>query len=278
LIKAFGIFGFLVSSGCRYDNGERVREKPVAKVITLAERTSGYRGSIEAWREFLTCWYEAYRGRYQELLLEDADLPDLPILGKYKFEHIGQQSDQDMLKAIGGLEDSLGVNLPKSYIDFLVAYQPPVIAPQPVPWGTSIRGLYSLSQVNRFSILEPELFKVAEEYAITSSDSEYFVYGMGQRYENGRTSNLKDALVVGKYGDSSYELIVLYPQVRTMDGEMEAALHYHAGEFRAPSFAELMRQLSIMEISTVDHVPPYPQEILKGTCADKLPIADAWWE
>jgi hypothetical protein len=63
-----------------------------------------------------------------------------------------------------------------------------------------------------------------------------------------------------------------------MDGEMEAALHYHAGEFRAPSFAELMRQLSIMEISTVDHVPPYPQEILKGTCADKLPIADAWWE
>jgi hypothetical protein len=139
-------------------------------------------------------------------------------------------------------------------------------------------GIYAPSQVNRYGSLEPQLAAEEEKWPMHSSDEDYYVYGVKQDDVSGRTANHRNAIVVGKYGDSRYEVIALYPQVKTADGEMEAALFFHSGEFRAPSFAELMRQLSILETTGIDHLPPYPQSALHGTCADKLRIDNPWWE
>jgi len=145
--------------------------------------------------------------------------------------------------------------------------------------GVSFKvGMYSPAEVDRYAKLEPEMVAEQGKWPIHSADAEYFTYGVKQDDASGRTEYHHDAIVVGKHGNSQYEVIVLYPQVRTADGEMEAALFYHSGEFRAPSFAEVMRQLSILETQPVDHVPPYPQSMLHGTCAEKLPIKDVWWE
>ena len=265
-------------SGCHDRLAEREGAKAMDnKTITLADRNSGYSAGPEQWKEFLSCWSRAELERHQGLLKETPDLPHLPLLGKYAGDSPHQSID-DVSASIDKLEKSLGVPLPKSYKDFLFAHQPPFLQPQAVPWGTALVGMYAPSQVGRVRLLDPEGAKLAEQYPIERPDQEYFVYGTKQGGAHARTRYIPDAIVVGKYGSSSYELILLYPQVRTADGEMEAALHYHSGEFRAPSFAELMRQLSILETKAVDHVPPYPQTMLKGTCADKLPMVNVWWE
>nr|WP_295770556.1 SMI1/KNR4 family protein [Rhodoferax sp.] len=246
--------------------------------MTVIERSSGYVADPAQWVDFLSCWYSVGMRRHQELLRETPDLPYLPILSKYARPHTEQQSVDAVRAAIDKLEKTLGLALPKSYKDFLIAYQPPVLEPVPVPGGTTMIGMYAPSQVNRVATLVPYLAELAEKYPIEKSDKEYFIYGAKQDDVHARTRYIADAIIVGRHGDAMHDIVVLYPQVRTADGEMEAALHFHSGEFRAPSFAELMRQLSILETKKVDRVPPYPQTALKGTCADKLPLVDVWWE
>ena len=250
----------------------------VSPAVQLGERQSGYAGSPDDWVAFLSCWHEAARDRHEEKARQQPDKPYAPIVRQDPRTTDQLQSRESMIAAIERLEVSLGVSLPKSYKDFLLAYRPPPYKPQIVGAVAFNIGIYAPSQVGRYGKLEPQLVAEEEKWWIHSSDADYFTYGIPQDDVSGRTSYHRDAIVVGKYGDSRYEVIVLYPQVRTADREMEAALFYHSGEFRAPSFAELMRQLSILEIKDIDHMPPYPQSILRGTCADKLSMVNVWWE
>jgi len=265
--------------GCEKPIHNQGAEKPMNnKVKTLAERHSGYVGDVHQWTEFLSCWHEAYIVRHREILKESPDYPYLPTIEKDVLEPKNARQTQEMLEAIDQLEKRLGVALPKSYKDFLIAYQPTRLEPRAAPWGATRIGMYAPSLVDRLSVLEPEMVNIAKRYPIESSDSEYFVYGTEGDSLRGRTSYFPDAIVVGMYNVDSFELIVLYPQVRTADGEMEAALLENPGEFRAPSFAELMRQLSVLETKNADLMPPYSQQMLKGTCAEKLPLKDVWWK
>lgn len=279
---------YLVSLwGCQENNSKNQLElKRRADNMTITHQHSGYTAGPNQWQAFLSCWYKAYQRRYQVLLSESPDYPELPILSKYGLEPAQQQVIGDINEAIDKLEMSLGTTLPKSYKDFLLAYQPPLFEPNVVyGWAAAI-GLYAPVQVGRAGILEPELVGIYEEIAeeemafrdIETTDEDYFVYGIEQDDATGRTHYLRDAIVVGKYGNDSFALILLYPQVKTADGEMEATILYHAGQFRAPSFAELMRQLSFYETQDITHVPPYSQKLLQGTCADKLPMVNVWWK
>jgi hypothetical protein len=118
---------------------------------------------------------------------------------------------------------------------------------------------------------------VAEEDPIESSDVEYVMYGTVQEGTSIRTCYLRNAILIGRYGDSMFEQILLYPQVSTQDGELEAAIRFHASQFRAPSFAEMMRQWSHLEMLLPNTVPPYAQDRLRCTCADHLPMKNVWW-
>ncbi len=109
-----------------------------------------------------------------------------------------------------------------------------------------------------------------------TSDEKYYQYGTKQDTSTGRNSYLKGALVVGKYGHSNNELILLFPNSKTKDGEMEASILSYASEFRTPSFAEMMRQISLLD--TEDLLPPYPQEKINLTCARFLPLKNVWWK
>lgn len=168
------------------------------------------------------------------------------------------------------LERRLADPLPRSYVHFLSVGK--------LVSNDSAVGLFHPSLVKRLKEFDFGAVGIAERHAIHASDEDYFRYGVDQDDVAMRSGNWREAIVVGKYGSAKFERIVLYPQVRTQDGEMESAIHLHSGEFRAPSFAELMRQLSHLEILNPSHVPPYAQEKLQGTCASILPMTNVWWK
>lgn len=246
--------------------------------MTLGTRQSGYGASVHHWRDFFACWVDAASRRHRDLVAATPDLPFVPLLGKYSKTANGKSDIELWTSAVSRLEKSLGTDLPRSYKDFLHAYQPPQLKPIIVPWGTTLIGFFSPDQVGTVADVAPELLSSHQKHPIQAGDKEYFVYGIEQDTTAVRTRNLKDAIRVGKYGDSAYEILVLYPQVRTADGEMEAAMQFQTGEFRAPSFAELMRQISFMEGKSSDQLPPFPQIKLHGTCSDKIPMSNVWWK
>jgi hypothetical protein len=263
---------------CRGNAGEPREGDIVKPIVPLSERHSGYAGSPDEWIDFLSCWHLRAKYLHEKKLRLEPARPYTPVV-KYDPRSTNDlQSRESFMKEIAKLEVSLRVRLPKSYKDFLLAYRPLRHTSQIVGPVAFDIGVYAPSQVDRYGKLEPELLAEEERFSIHASDSKYFRYGVEQDDVSVRTSYHREALVVGKYGDSRFEVIVLYPQVRTTDGEMEAALFYHSGEYRAPSFAELMRQLSVLETTNVDHLPPYPQSTLHGTCADKLRIVNVWWD
>ena len=139
-------------------------------------------------------------------------------------------------------------------------------------------GFLAPEAIDTVARLDPQGVALAQQFPIESDDASYFRYGIDQDSATMRASQQPGALIVGKYGHSLYEQIVLFPQVRTRDGEMEAALLGWSGTFRAPSFAELMRQLHYHDLGRADHVPPYAQTLLAGTCADAMPLQDVWWK
>lgn len=233
--------------------------------MTTLQRSSGYAGTVQDWRGFLSCWrrdaLQARQGR------EDLG----PVLVD---DVIADEPDTSLHSRIQSRERALGVELPRSYVHFLEAARPRGTWDE-VASGT---GFLSADAIDTAARLDPEGVALAQAHPADADDAAYLVYGVDQDDAVSRSRYRAGAIVVGKYGDSLYEQIVLFPQVRTADGEMEAALLGWAGSYRAPSFAELMRQLSYFDLGRADHVPPYAQTALHGTCADRLPLRDVWWK
>ena len=248
------------------------------KALVLAERHSGYAGNPDQWVEFLRCWYDASLASYKERLKTKPNAPYLPILNKYTLEPSKRCPVESIVISIEKAEKSLGVTLPPSYKDFLLAYQPPLLQPQDAPWGKVNIGMYAPSQIGRIADLDPFRMELVKIAPINTNNEKDFLYGIEQNGLDERIDCVPDAIFVGKYSDEIYAQLILYPQIISVDGEMEAALFGHADEFRAPSFAELMRQLSFCEINPYIAGPPFPQEVLKGTCADKILMKNVWWK
>jgi hypothetical protein len=241
-----------------------------SNVMKLSSTKSGYSANEANWKEFLSCWHQKEVGRAANsggslFALIDKDVEKVTAFA----EDLARQK-----QAIIALEARLEIKLPGSYIDFVMAYLPSLS----LPLKDGDVGFISTDHVARLAEVDPEYVALAENHFLNSSDDDYYQYGTNQDDSAGRTSYLRDALVVGKYGESNFELILLYPKSVTLDGEMEASLLLHSGEFRAPSFAELMRQLSYMQTNDVDSVPPYSQARLVSSCAQKLPLVGVWWE
>lgn len=236
------------------------KDQPTSKggvlVTNLLKKDSGYRSNGVNWREFLTCWKAS-------ALSGSAVGQSIELAGSRA------PSESELEQA----EARLGLKLPMSYRDFILTLEPSsLIGPDGGP------GIYHPRHVDKVGKALPALVASVGEFAVESDDESYFVYGTEQDDAAGRTGYLADALIVGKYGTAEYEVILLYPQQRTVDGELEAALKYHAGEFRATSFAELLRQLSHFEVTRAAHVPPFSQESLEVSCAGRLKLLNVWWK
>ena len=240
------------------DGGSSMEDKPPMK---LDQRSSGYAGSTEQWRRFIGCWASQVR---------QARADAVPLLEATADTAV----DDSVERALQERQRALGVELPRSYLDFVRAYRPRA------QWPTiaASTGFLAPEAIDTVARLDPDGVALALKFPIEADDASYFRYGIEQDDAVRRSSYQRDAIIVGKYGHSLYEQIVLFPQVRTRDGEMEAALLGGAGMFRAPSFAELMRQLHYLDLGRADHVPPYAQTLLRGTCADAMPLQDVWWK
>ena len=169
-------------------------------------------------------------------------------------------------------EKRLGLALPRSYVDFLIAYYPTETTLGDVDF-------LHVSAVDVIDAVAPGWTadsRGSDEF--NAPDSEYFVYGMGQDDTATRARYLDTSIVVGTHDDAPLYMIALHPEVLTCDGEMEAEIFFHAGSLRAPSFAEMMRFLYYYNVRMPPGGSDYSQEAMRGTCADLLPMKDVWWK
>ncbi|WP_146145588.1 hypothetical protein [Photobacterium jeanii] len=230
--------------------------------IRLSSLNSGYHSSSDSWQQFLSCWLKK-----QDELSSDFNfikLNNVPDEDKIPANHIEQWK-------------YVAVAIPKSLSDFYRAYFSLGGEFLSISDKEEV-GIYSPDEVLHLRDFDPELLASYQLFPIESEDEQYYRYGIAQDGSDGRYSYVKEAIVLGKYGYSSYELILMYPSSRTEDGEVEVAILSHAYEYRTPSFAEMMRQLSMLFLSDPELLPPYSQQVLKGTCADIIKPKDAWWE
>lgn len=265
--RCWSVFVLLMLSvvGCTKQDGASVPQKIGGGMGTVTLKHSGYVGNVADWKRFLSCWQDHYAPP------DDLDAASL-LQGKVRS---GKVHEAQILVELDAAEKRLGIKLPKSYRDFMLAF-----SPVPRPESREIDnhlGLFPVSQIGFLEDLTPHNAVIAEENPVEASDEKYFIYGADQDYIFIRSSYLRKSILIGKYGEGMFERIVLYPQVTTKDGEMEAAIGFHTGQFRAPSFAEMMRQLSYSEQRFPDAMPPYAQDRLHGMCADHLPMKDVWW-
>lgn len=256
-----------------------LKESPLPLVASLSHFDSGYDGSVEQWRAFLVCWRTQLPLSARAVI--SGTVPTLTLLSKYTLLANDRQPTPNEIEAdIARLESRLRLTLPRSYKEFLKAYLPPAYYPHPDAGGGSLRtGILAPTQVAALQEIDPALARMYQEpqLALAASDQQYYIYGIDQDDVAVRTQKRPASIVVGWHGPAHYDLIVLYPDELTADGEMEAAMIMHSGEFRALSFAELMRQLSQMETTYPDRVPPYAQDSLVNTCAWQLrPRAVSW--
>lgn len=267
-VQRYCIVGWVYAlCACLYGCEESLKmsSRSSDQIPIVRQQHSGYASSSEQWARFLKCWKSAVDGDSGQ---------NSSVLSHSK---VHEQALPSVIEQINELERALGTALPASYRDFLALHESFRAARATAGSDESI-GLFNPKSVTRLKVFDPSSVNLAIKYPIDSSDEKYFVYGQRQIGTSGRNRYWAEAIVVGKYGPDSFERIVLYPQVRTSDGEMEASLHFHASEFRATSFAELMRQLSYYEIAHPSLVPPYPQAQLKGTCAGLLALKNVWWD
>lgn len=219
-------------------------------MITLSQRHSGYYSDRVNWNEFLGCYQKAAIDEKNLLIFTDVASPKGLLIER---------------------------PLPNSYRYFVKHYAE--------RGGTFISnrdveniGLFDPETILELKYFNHELLHIDKEWAVQSSDEKYFRYGVNQDTAEGRFTYLEHALVIGKHGESVYELILLYPDSTTLDGEFEASILSHSYEFRAPSFAEMLRQLTYMFEHRPELMPPYAQKNLKSGCSSLIGLADVWWE
>lgn len=223
------------------------------QINDLKSRHSGYDPDSADWSGFLTCWTGEMKSTPSEASSTVLQLLEKPLA-------IGESNVKR-------------IQLPRSFIDFISALDSFTSESS----SMSGSGFYRTADVALLKDINPSYLQAVHLHAIEAGDDLYFRYGIEQDDAAGRFTYLRNALVVGKYNADSFGYIVLYPDSRTADDEMEAALIFHSGEYRAPSFAELVRQLSYMEIKRPTTVPPYAQSSLDATCASLIRLRDVWW-
>lgn len=232
---------------------------------------SGYRGSVADWRRFLSRWYNegVGAGRDVRFMVIKKDVLDDGL-------HLAD-TEAEYRSRIEARQATLGIVFPRSYVDFLLAYQPDEVPRIAGDGSLSAKRLLGVGVVGAVCDIHPKFVEcVIEGWGEGATpDEQYFVYGSRQDDVSLRPEYLRDALMVGYHGSDSNEIMALHPQVRTLDGEMEAEFYVFAGSFRAPSFAELMRQVYRLEIhkAAVGH----SETEMRLTAAGLLPM-DAWWE
>lgn len=226
-------------------------------------RHSAYAATADDWRRFLSCWYHEY--------VQFTGLTHATSLVKRDAALRGAELSDDMIREeIAVHEKRLGLEFPQSYVDFLVAYCP--TCRTLADWE-----FLHVSAVDVIEAVSPGWTAIASEHGVDADDEEYFTYGLAQN-DTTRVSYLDTAIALGRHDMGTPFLVVLHPEVLTVDREMETEIFFHAGSLRTPSFAEMMRFLYYYKVRLARGAPAYSQGAARGTCADLLPMKNVWWK
>lgn len=228
--------------------------------MELNKRHSGYNSNESNWDKFLDCW------RVKLVVIDDQTNHGLLRFSDHQLPSKSKEQTSVVNPA-----------LPTSVIDFYKAYKKlgGLYRDETINDGI---GIFAPQEIQPLALYMNELLEIKKRYSFESSTEDYFRYGIEQDDADARTSYLSNSIVIGQYGWSDYELIVIHPNAKTWDGEMETAIFAHASQARTPSFAEMMRQLSFYNLKSPDSIPLYSQKTLSGTCADLLPLDNIWWK
>ncbi|MBF7073954.1 hypothetical protein ISG33_11140 [Glaciecola sp. MH2013] len=248
----------IVFIGSIFAGGYAILEKN--KSVKLSQLHSGYKLQPKDWEVFLQCWQEK---RLHQLDQGNAD-----------FLRFGNETVKHKSIEFPNLQD---IPLPKSFLDFHESYQRLGGAYRETSIADGI-GMFAPSEVQLLSSYLLEYLESNNEFSFESDDESYYKYGVEQDTAQQRTSYKQNAIVVGQYGWDDYELIVLYPDSKTQDGEMETAIFGLASDARTPSFVEMMKQLAVFFLSAPDSMPLYPQPTVAKSCAGKLTLVNVWWK
>lgn len=227
----------------------------------LTKKESGYSAGREQWESFLTEW------KHKRISGEDLPFAD--------FLNFSKTPSGDMEASC--YPHPTYSRLPQSLLDFHTVYR---------SMGGNYRqetkndgiGVLKPDEITPLSLYYPQFYEIRIEHSVNATDADYAKYGVEQDFGEYRTDYSKNALVIAQYSFDDSELMLLYPDNVTNDGEMEVALLVKAGEFRATSFAEMMRQLSMYCLTDPDTLPPYEQSRLRNSIADCINLADVWWK
>jgi hypothetical protein len=231
------------------------------KIKSLLDVSSCYAGSVSSWHAFLRCWAKAEADNP----LSSAGLPLIP--SPPDFDTDASTIDFE----ISMTETRLGIKLPRSYKDFLTAMRPKTLSKLPHGDGDRLIGFFSPRQIDFGRVKVNALIQdITDQSVSTWRPEDYFVFGIELEDSLMSSENLMASIVVGKWDTAEWALVLLFPMHVTADGEYEAGFINHAGLYRAPCFAELIRQLSSGSWCA--------QNDMVGTCASLLSMKGVWWK
>lgn len=210
--------------------------------MKLSNMKSNYIGTPDAWKEFIQRW----SAKRIELNLDEHDV------------RIPSYSDQlEISKEIQHIELSLGLNLPNSYKDFILATNSQVPA-----WllsGFEDYFALPIEKVNWLHTMSPALVyeAYAEDHDVVISDEDYYVYSKEQDGVNLRREYLPYCLRLNYHrgGWEDANIILLNSKEITVDREMESWCFYPYDGYaiRFPSFASLVVSRYILDVAQFDY-------------------------
>lgn len=224
--------------GCRDST-----EVNMAANMQSSNRNSGYRGSVVAWRSFLTCWQ-------REIGVEQR------VGGK----HVN----------ISALESRLNTQLPNSYRHFIEASEGDFSWWNHKRFSDQHFGVLPVEHVNWFRLTNKSDVSIWTKHKISVPDPDYLKYDAGQDYARIRTDYVPGLLSIGE--EPGGHFYTLNPAMRTADGEWEAWLlgPRLPGAIRFPSFAELMVFLYLDDVRKESSSRWRGFSEAGGSCAEPL--------
>ncbi|MET9736203.1 SMI1/KNR4 family protein [Streptomyces sp. NPDC006458] len=184
-----------------------------------------------AWRDLLQCWSEEWLDPVLHEQERAEPFPDDVRRARW----LGAPGATG--EEVGALEERLGVRLPASYRQFLLASN---------GWLNTTREIdriLPVQEVGWTRDLDPYLVSVwtRQDAGFRVCDEEYFVYGEAQDPVSLRPEYLPHTLKVSHTPEAT-DVYLLNPCVVTADGEWEAwyVAHWLPGAVRYRSFWDLM--------------------------------------
>lgn len=211
----------------------------------LKDISSSYIGTPAKWKEFLYLWEQ------KRASLQLPESQNNGFIWSKDFDPINVENK--ILKT----QERLGLILPQSYKDFIVATDG-CHMPNWLLNGTYSDYLWPVEKIDLLKNVSPHI--VYEDYAvdpdIVIGDEEYYHYDRKQNSESYRQEYLEYCLKLNEPEQSWEYEILLNPKEQTLDGEMEAWFFYTGGGsvLRYTSFAALIVGLYLLDVTQIDAV------------------------